>query len=134
MRFAVDTGGTFTDLVIEDEHGVLRSYKSPTTPHDPVVGVLDVIGVAARDLGLERADLLARGELLIHGTTRAINAILTGTTARTALLVTEGHPDILLFREGGRTEPFNWTRQYPDPYVPRSLTFEIPERIRADGE
>jgi N-methylhydantoinase A len=131
MRFAVDTGGTFTDLLVEDDEGALHLFKSPTTPDDPVRGALDVFGVAAAALG---GDLLARGSILVHGTTRAINAVLTGTTARTAFLTTEGHPDILLFREGGRTDPFNFTRAYPQPYVPRALTFEVPERVDAAGE
>ena len=55
---------------------------------------------------------------------------MTGNTARTALLCTAGHPDVLLFREGGgRTTLFDYAQEYPAPYVPRSLTFEIPERI-----
>jgi N-methylhydantoinase A len=134
MRFAVDTGGTFTDLVLADGAGALHVFKSPTVPHDPVQGVVDVLTVASERLGLERSDLLSRCELFIHGTTRAINAVLTGTTARTAFLTTKGHPDILVFREGGRTRPFDFTRAYPPPYIPRSLTFEIRERIGADGE
>ena len=72
---------------------------------------------------------------MIYATTRAINAVITGTAARTALLTTKGHPEILVFREGGRTEPFNHRRVYPPPYVPRRLTWEVPERIdcpRAD--
>jgi N-methylhydantoinase A len=133
MRFAVDTGGTFTDLVVEDVQGTLSLYKSSTTPDDPIRGVLDVLELAARGLGVERRALLGQGELFIHGTTRAINAILTNNIAKTAFLTTEGHPDILLFREGGRTEPFNFTRAYPEPYVPRALTFEIPERVDAEG-
>jgi N-methylhydantoinase A len=133
VRLAVDTGGTFTDLVVEADDR-LGLHKSPTTPDDPVQGVIDVLDVAAADMGLELRDLLARADLFIHGTTRAINAILTGSTATTALLVTLGHRDILLFREGGRTEPFNFTRPYPEPYVPRSLTFEVPERIGSAGE
>ena len=112
LRLAVDTGGTFTDLVVEGPEG-LRTYKSSTTPDDPIRGVLDVLEVAAADLAMPRAELLARSELFIHGTTRAINAILTGRVARTAFLTTEGHPDVLLFREGGRTEPFDFTREYP---------------------
>ena len=40
MRFAVDTGGTFTDLVVEDDNGEVRMYKSATTPSDPVAGAL----------------------------------------------------------------------------------------------
>ena len=59
--------------------------------------------------------------------------MLTGRTARTAFLTTEGHPDIFLLREGGRVDPFDNTVPFPEPLVPRRLTFEIPERIRADG-
>jgi N-methylhydantoinase A len=134
LRFATDTGGTFTDLVIEDVGGGLSLYKSPTRPEDPVAGVLDVFGVAAAARGIDRAELLAAGSVFIHGTTRGLNAILTGTAARTAFLTTAGHPDILSLREGGRTEPFNHTRAYPPPYVPRARTFEVPERVLATGE
>ena len=133
MRFAVDTGGTFTDLVVEDDSGEARMYKSATTPSDPVAGVLDTLELAAADYGLKRADLLAKGDMLIHGTTYAINAIITGNTARTAFLTTQGHPDVLVLREGGRIEPFNFTVPYPQPYVPRSLTYEVSERIKYDG-
>ena len=109
MRLAVDTGGTFTDLVVEGDEGELHVYKSPTTPDDPCEGLLDVLGVAAaRSVGSESCS--AGAELFVHGTTRAINAILTGATARTAFLTTQGHPDVLLFREGGRTDPFDFTR------------------------
>lgn len=134
VRFAVDTGGTFTDLVVEDEAGNLGLYKSPTTPDDPVRGVLDVLQVAADARGEEREAMLGGAELFIHATTHPINAILTGRTARTAFLTTAGHPDVLLFREGGRTRPFDATREYPPPYIPRRLTFEVPERVAADGE
>ncbi len=133
MRFACDTGGTFTDLIVEDDDGSLTMYKASTTPSDPVKGVLDALTLAAEDRGLALADLLARGDMLIHGTTHAINAIITGNTARTAFLTTAGHPDILMLREGGRIEPFNFTAPYPDPYVPRALTFEVPERINSAG-
>ncbi|MEE8172259.1 MAG: hydantoinase/oxoprolinase family protein [Alphaproteobacteria bacterium] len=133
MRFAVDTGGTFTDLLVEDDSGEVRMYKAATTPSDPVAGVLDTLAAAAADYGLSRPDLLAKGDMLIHGTTHAINAIITGNTARTAFLTTQGHPDVLVLREGGRIEPFNFTVPYPQPYVPRSLTYEIPERIKYDG-
>jgi N-methylhydantoinase A len=133
MRFAVDTGGTFTDLIVEDDADALHMFKAPTTPDDPIRGVLDSLLLAARDLGMRREELLARGQLFAHGTTHAINAIVTGTTARTAFITTEGHRDILVIREGGRMEPFNFTVPYPEPYIPRSLTFEAPERILADG-
>jgi N-methylhydantoinase A len=134
VRFAVDTGGTFTDLVVEDDEGRLSIYKSATVPSDPVRGILNVFQVAAEERGISREELLAAGKVLIHGTTRGLNAVLTGNTARTAFLTTEGHPDILLFREGGRTEIFDLSKPYPEPYVPRALTFQVPERIGPAGE
>jgi len=133
MELVVDTGGTFTDLVIRQDDGSVRLFKSPTTPDDPVRGLFAVIDVAAHGLGLSRTELLGRAERFIHATTRATNATLTNKVARTAFLTTKGHPDILLFREGGRTNIFDNTRPYPEPYVPRALTFEVPERITYDG-
>jgi N-methylhydantoinase A len=133
VRLAADTGGTFTDLVVKDGERV-RLYKAPTTPAEPADGILAAVALAAADAAVELDAFLGSAELFIHGTTRAINAILTETTARTALLCTRGHPDMLLLREGGRTEPFNWSYGYPDPYIPRALTFEIAERIGSQGE
>ncbi len=133
MRFAVDTGGTFTDLIVEDDDGGLHMFKTATTPDDPIRGVINSLENAAEGLNKDLASLLGEGELFIHGTTHAINAIVTGNTAKTAFLSSEGHRDILVFREGGRMEPFNFTVPFPQPYVPRALTFEVPGRILADG-
>ena len=88
MRFAVDTGGTFTDLLVEDAAGALHMFKAQTTPSDPIRGVMDALQVAADGLGRALPDLLAAGETFIYGTTHAINAIITGNTARTAFLTT----------------------------------------------
>ena len=133
LRFAVDTGGTFTDLMVSSDDGLLSMHKASTTPKDPVKGVIDSLTLAAAAAQQSLADYLARGELLVHGTTHAINAIVTGSTARTAFFTTAGHPDTLVIREGGRMEPFNFTVAYPEPYIPRELTFEIPERITVNG-
>jgi N-methylhydantoinase A len=134
IRCAIDTGGTFTDLAVEDAGGAVAIYKCPTTPADPVEGVINVLRIAADARAMTLSRLLSDVDILIHGTTRSTNAVLTGTTARTALLSTLGHRDLLLLREGGRTRPFDWEREYPEPYVPRSLTFEVPERVDAQGD
>ena len=133
VRFAVDTGGTFTDLVLEEDDGAVHMFKAPTTPEDPVEGIMDAIGAAAEAASSTPEQLLAGGELFIHGTTHAINAVITKRTAKTAFLSTEGHPDVLVLREGGRIEPFNFAVPFPEPYIPRALTFEIPGRIVSDG-
>ena len=133
MRMSIDVGGTFTDLMVDVPGSAATMFKSPTTYPDPIDGILGAIELAANARRVSAPELLADTEILFHSTTRAINAVVTGNAARTALLVTEGHPDILLIREGGRTDPFNYRNAYPTPYIPRSLTFEIPGRIWADG-
>ena len=84
-------------------------------------------------LGLTVEELLARTEVFTYGTTRSTNAIVEGTTARTAFFTTEGLPDVLLLKEGGKLDPFKQI-PYPPPYVPRFLTFEIRERMDSEGE
>ena len=134
LRFGVDTGGTFTDLVIEGLPDGLRFFKQPTTPDDPIRGLLDVVRFAAEKLDTDPRALLARCGSFVHGTTRATNAIVEGATARTAFVTTRGHGDILLIREGaGRRAPMDYTFRYPDPYIPRALSYEIPGRILSDG-
>lgn len=134
MRFAVDTGGTFTDLVFEDDAGRLHMFKAQTTPRDPVEGILAAVRIAAESMSISTEALLSQGELFIHGTTHAVNAIITESTAKTAFLTTKGHRDMLVLREGGRLEPFNFSVSFPKPYIPRALTFEVPERISSEGE
>jgi N-methylhydantoinase A len=132
-RVAVDVGGTFTDLVTEDVAGRFHVYKSATTPDDPTRGIVAVLSLAALEYGLTLSAFLASVPLFILATTRATNAIVAGEIARTALLVTEGHPDILLWREGTRVGTFDYAQRSPEPYVSRALTFELPERIDAQG-
>ena len=62
MRFATDTGGTFTDLLIEDEVGSIYMFKAATVPSEPVRGVLAAFDVAAKHFQIDRRTLLSRGE------------------------------------------------------------------------
>jgi len=133
MRFAVDTGGTFTDLIVEDDAGALHMFKASTTHDDPIRGVTDALEVAAQRFGTTLGALLGRADMFIYGTTHALNAVLTGNTARTALLSTAGHPDVLVLREGGRADSFDFATPYPQPYVSRSLTWQVGGRIQVDG-
>lgn len=133
MRISVDTGGTFTDLLLEERDGSLAMFKAPTTPTDPVAGVLAAAGLAAEKTGRSLEELLRGVELFVFGTTHALNAIVTGRAARTAFLTTRGHRDILILREGGRPDAFDFTRPYPKPYVSRKHTWELGGRILADG-
>ncbi len=133
-RISVDTGGTFTDVVVSENGRIVLIEKALTTPERIFRGMQAALTIAGDRLGLGLADLLAATELFIYGTTRAANAIVEAKTARTALLVTEGFPDILLYREGGKAKPHDSSKDYPAPYIPRRYTFEIRERITAEGE
>ena len=132
-RITCDIGGTFTDVVVSDASGQLTVAKSLTQPAHLFGGLHAALSLAAEQLGEELSALLGRASTFIFSTTQATNAILEGTTARTAFLCTEGFPDILVRREGGSLRPYDYTRPFPEPYVPRRLTFEIPERIEAEG-
>ncbi len=132
-RITCDIGGTFTDVVVSDERGRMTIAKALTQPANLFDGLRAALQRAAEEIGEPLQELLARASLFIFSTTQATNAILEGTTARTAFLCTEGFPDILVRREGGSLRPYDYSRPFPEPYVPRRLTFEIPERIDADG-
>ena len=132
-RITCDVGGTFTDVVVADEQGDLFLGKALTTPERLYDGLEDAVTDSATEIGLDVRALLQSSDLFVYSTTQATNAILEGRTARTALLVTEGFPDILVRREGGRLDPFNFAKENPEPYVPRRLTFEIPERVDSEG-
>lgn len=132
-RITCDIGGTFTDVVVSDATGGTTVAKALTQPARLFDGLLSALERAASTIGEPLELLLGRADLFIFSTTQATNAILEGTTAKTALLCTEGFPDILVRREGGSLRPYDYSRAFAEPYIPRHLTFEIPERIDADG-
>lgn len=133
-RISVDTGGTFTDVVVADETGRLTLAKALTTPERIFNGVREALEVAARALDESLAGLLGQSEMLIYGTTRATNAIVTGQVARTAFLTTRGFPDTLAIREGGKFQAHDFTQEFPKPYIPRRYSFEIDERVDSEGK
>ncbi len=122
----IDTGGTFTDLVLYDEEsGALTIEKVPSTPADPSAGIL--AGIARLNLDLASVAKLA------HGTTVATNTILERKGARTAVLTTKGFRDVLEVGRGNRTILYNIKAVRPPPLVPRSRVYEIDERTLYDG-
>jgi N-methylhydantoinase A len=133
FRISVDTGGTFTDVIVADEEGALHLAKAPTDLARAFQSIENALAQLEPELGVTVAELLGRTDVFTYGTTRATNAIVEGRTARTAFFTTEGFPDILLLREGGKPEPFRQL-PYPPSYVPRYLTFEIRERIDSEGD
>ena len=132
-RIGIDVGGTFTDLVAIDSNGAATLAKVPSTPEDPSLGVLDGLAALAAKLGRGRTDLLGETERIVHGTTVATNALLELKGARTGLLTTEGHRDVVEMREGLKDDRYNLRLPPPEQLVPRHLRLGVRERLRADG-
>ncbi len=133
-RIAVDTGGTFTDVVVGSNAGEMAVGKALTTYDRVFTGFEASVRRAAESVGWSGDEVLRNADVIVYGTTHATNAVLTGKVARTALLTTSGFADTLLLREGGRRDAFDSRAAYPPPYIPRHLTFEINERISAEGD
>ena len=75
-RVSVDTGGTFTDVVVADEQGVLHLAKAPTDLERAFQSIQDGLAQLAPGLGVAVSELLARTDSFTYGTTRATNAIV----------------------------------------------------------
>jgi N-methylhydantoinase A len=129
----VDVGGTYTDLVASDESGRTVFAKSPSTPADQSLGVMAGLDELAKRLGVTRADMLAKTDRLVHGTTVATNALLERKGAKVALLTTEGHRDVLEMREGLKPDRYDLRSPPPEPLVPRERRLGVRERLKADG-
>ena len=138
----VDIGGTFTDCAVVLPDGRVFTGKAPSTPPDLSGGFFDALADAADSMSLGLADLLANTDRLAHGTTTGLNALLTKSGARVALVTTAGHADaIRIMNDQGRVlgssmaEMLDWSiSSVPDPILPRELVVEVHERINSQGE
>jgi N-methylhydantoinase A len=127
FRVAADVGGTFTDIVSFDEV-TGKSYfgKTLTTPQRLVDGIME---------GVRKADTeLHHSRLFLHGSTIAINTILELSGAKTALVTTLGFRDIYEIGRINRPDAYNLFFEKHRPLIPRSLRFEVNERLNAKGE
>ena len=130
IRLATDVGGTFTDLVGYDERtGEVFTAKSLTTVPDQSEGVLSAIELAEQKDGLSTRDVI----FFAHGGTTVINAITERKGVKTALVTTAGFRDVLEIGRGNRPDLYNLHFKSPEPFVPRSLRFEVRERLDAKG-
>ncbi len=77
---------------------------------------------------------IAAVDELLHGLTIAINTVLENSGAKTALVTTQGFRDVYAIGRGNRPDAFNLFFRRPRPLVPRELTFELAERMNAQGE
>jgi N-methylhydantoinase A len=123
MRIAIDTGGTFTDIVfLRDSRLVVLKVFS--TPADPGRAVIEGLRKIAPD-----ADVVVR-----HGTTVATNAMLERKGARVAFLTTKGFEDTIAIGRQARPKLYDWFQPVPACLVPKPLRFGVSERVSSKGE
>jgi len=126
LRIAADVGGTFTDLAVFDEAtGRIRLGKTLTTPARLIEGMSTGVTKAGASFG--------DGQLFLHGTTVAINALLERKGARTALVTTKGFRDIYEIGRVNRPEAYNLFFRKHRPLIERALRIEVNERLDASG-
>jgi N-methylhydantoinase A len=131
-RLAVDIGGTFTDVVLLDgESGKVVVDKTLTTPGAPLDGVRTGVTQLLARAGVQPSEITAP---IVHATTLITNALIEGKTGRAGLVTTQGFGDTLLIRDEHRYDMYDLQIEFPAPPIPRDLTFELDERVGADGE
>lgn len=128
MKLGIDTGGTFTDVVVLEEDGALKVNKVPSSmPGDPS-GILEGIDVTVG--AMDEVDLF------IHGTTMATNALVEKKGARCGLITTEGFRDTLEIRRGHRPREgmldIGWDA--PPVLIPRRFRLGVRGRVNYRGE
>ena len=128
LQLGIDIGGTFTDVALQHPTGAVHTFKTPTRPDDPALGVSAALtrlvdyGVAPEDIGY-----------FVHGTTIGLNSVLQRTGAKTALIVTRGFRDLLELARLRLPIPYSFYSRRPEPLVPRERVLEVRERVRHDG-
>ena len=128
-RVAVDIGGTFTDIALFTDSGLIHQGKISSTPDDPSVAVIDGVGQLLAELSVAPSAIAE----VLHGTTVGSNIILQRKGARTGLITTRGFRDVLEIGRIRMPDMFDLTWDKPKPLVLRRHRLEVVERMAADG-
>jgi N-methylhydantoinase A len=122
---AIDTGGTFTDLVVAAQGGGERlTVKVPSTPEQPSRAVLEA---------LTRTGVQSQIVRFVLGTTVATNALLQRNAQRTIYVTTAGFEDVPFIQRINRHGLYDLQWVKPRPYVRRADCFGVRERVASDG-
>ncbi|MFB6359796.1 MAG: hydantoinase/oxoprolinase N-terminal domain-containing protein, partial [Halobacteriales archaeon] len=131
VRIGVDTGGTFTDVVLyASEERAVTTAKTASTPPDFERGVLTGIDTVLERTGTDPAEVA----FLSHGTTVGTNAVLEGDLPRLGLLTNQGLRDVLEIGDQTRPALYDLQVEKPSPPVPRRRRYGVPGRIDSAGE
>lgn len=127
-NIGVDTGGTFTDIVMRID-GDIVTHKVLSTPQNPALAVIQGI---REILDIHNTD--AEHLEIVHGSTVATNALLERRGARIALVTTKGFEDVLEIGRQTRPSLYDFFVERPAPLVPAERRFGISERTLHTGD
>jgi N-methylhydantoinase A len=136
FRVGMDSGGTFTDIVVLDmEAAQWKLYKILSQRENPAAVLHAALDKASTGEEITVEEFVEQTEMMVIGTTVATNALLQHRGAKTGLLGTRGHTDVLEIREGHKEDGHRYDWDYPQAtmLVPSSLRIPITERVFADG-
>ena len=128
-KIGVDTGGTFTDIVMSLEDS-LFTHKVLSTPKNPANAVIKGV---SEILKMHDQESLENVEI-VHGSTVATNALLEYGGARIALITTKGFEDVIEIGRQSRSNIYDIFVQRPVPLVPAELRFGLAERTLYTGD
>lgn len=131
---AVDVGGTFTDVVATNRSEGVFAGKVSSRPNDEATAVLNAVEIVAAHYGVSAAEVLAKTEFFILGTTVVTNAMLEYRGVPTGLITTKGFRDILELRRGFKESLFDLHLPAPQPIVRRRFIKGVTERIDDQGK
>lgn len=127
IRVAVDTGGTFTDVVAVRGDRLVTA-KVPSTPEAPDRAVAEGLARVCAALGVASADQL------VHGTTVATNALLENAGERPWFVVNAGFEDLLVLGRQARSELYALQPSPRPVLVPAERTVGVAGRVAPDGQ
>lgn len=126
LRIGIDTGGTFTDIVVVDGvTGERRTAKVPSTPQRPSSAVFEALDRA----GIDASDV----EFLVLGTTIATNCLIERKGQRTVYITTAGFEDVPFIQRIDRKSLYDLQWLKPLPYVERRDCIGVRERVDHTG-
>lgn len=136
FQFAIDRGGTFTDVFARCPDGRIRVMKLlsvdpanyPDAPREGIRRILEA--ESARPFPANEPIDPSDIEWIRMGTTVATNALLERKGEPSALLVTEGFRDLLYI--GNQTRPKLFDLNIAQPTVLYDEIVEVPERVFLD--
>ena len=128
MRLAIDIGGTFTDIVLENQNNLITK-KVLTSIAQPEVAVIEGISELLDENNITSSEI----KMIIHGTTLATNAVIERKGAKTCFITTESFRDVLDIGYESRFDQYDILIEKTMSLVPRKHRFVIKERTDVNG-